>query len=125
MALDTPQRASIRRYLGWPGKHHQTDSGLEMAMDQLSNQADDLAIVIGLIGKCDGIMAELDLVPGTLEATKVGSIQLRGAYQLQTLRSLGRTFVSQLSAILGVEVKVNPFGSVGARSRGGNYCHHG
>lgn len=127
------ERASVRRYLGWSGRWRQTDDRLEGAMDTLESEAADEAIVVGLVGDCDEVMAQITANIANLAKTQgVGEVRLDGARTLATLRELGRTYSAQISNLLGVPIRSDAWGGGGASAfasadgqTGGNYLPQG
>ena len=114
MALSDAQKASIRRYLGWPAKHFATDNRLEQAMRQLEATAADESLVTSLLTRLDTIQSEIETaVSKRSKAIAVDDIQLRIGYELAARRSVGRQLVGQLSSALGVQIRADAFGSGG------------
>lgn len=125
MALTEAQRLEIRLFLGWQDGFGQFDSRLEQGMNHVDNRPELLALITNAIdGSPPGLLASLRDIDtklrgahGRLKANVVGPITLNRA-ELQQLRSEGARFVGRLAAIIGVEVRANPFSS---RSAGGNF----
>lgn len=125
MALTAQQRASVRYYTGWSGRFAQFDSALEQALNGADNDAEVQALITnpvtgappGLLALLADVDAKLLAAHGRLKAGKVGSIELNGG-ELTQLRSEGRRFVGRLCAVLGVDRRVDVFGSGGG---GSNY----
>lgn len=105
MALTDAQRSKVRFYLGWSSRWTDVNSRLESAMDSLSSSEDETRVTDALT-QCDAIKAKLDaLASDCAKVVQVDGIQLRSAYALQTLRSLGRQEAGSISKILGVPMK--------------------
>lgn len=105
MALTGTQRAQIRKYLGWEARFHQVTPQLEQAMDAIAALPDDEAEVIAELGQCHEVDAALAKVRTTAMAVSTGGVELRAAYQLQTLRSLGTQHAARIANILGVPLR--------------------
>lgn len=133
MAFSEAEKASIRKYLGWTARYHQTDSRLEQAMYGVGDLADTVTLVQGLLTKLDGIETSIAACYGRLKAAKVGAIELPGMGELAALRSEGARFSGQLAATLGVGVRHNVWAAYGPSefagpagiSNAGNYWPHG
>lgn len=123
MALTEAQRLQVRLFLGWQDGFGQFDSRLEQAMNHVDNRPELLALVTnaidgtppGLLACLQDIDTKLRAAHGRFKATVVGSLTLNPA-EKQQLRSEGSRFVKRLAAILGVEVRSNPFSSGGGGS---------
>ena len=123
--LTSAQRASIRLYLGWSARFHQTDSRLEQAMSAIDVGDVDTYnfIVNALNGTPPGLLAQLGDIDTRLtaalvdvKARKVGSIELMGEGEISVLRSMGREYAGRLASLLGVEVRHDVFSGHGPRS---------
>ncbi len=133
MALTATQQAKVRYYLGWSARFHQTDSRLEMALSALSTEPESETLVITALGKCEDIDTRLEDAYGRIKAAKVGSIDLPGHKEVETLCIQGRRWVGRIAATLGVEVRQDVFSGSLPRgfagfdgmSQGGNYGLHG
>lgn len=127
MALTATQRADVRRYLGWSARFHQFDSRLEQAMNALDTepehelQVTDTLANNGLLAALADIEQKLRDAHGRLRAMKVGSIDLTGFGEVQSLRMEGRRYAKTLASILGVEVRNDVFSS----SRTMTFASHG
>lgn len=119
MALTAAQKAEVRRWLGWPARFHQFDSRLENAMDALATEPEHEAQITNpLTGTPPGILAELDDIDAKLrdahkriKASEVGNIKLNNGREIAWLRREGRRHTRRLAALLGVERRVDVFGS--------------
>lgn len=116
MALSAANRADIRYFLGWPARWFQSDSRLEQAMNALDSlTAQDSGatetLVLACVTSAKAIDTALVTAWGRIKALKVGSIDLPGAMEVETLRREGRRFVGRLAAILGVHPVADVFGS--------------
>lgn len=114
MALTGTERASIRRYLGYPARFHEWDTILEQAMNALDG-TDDEAVVRTELARCAAIDAELDALDGSIQdVVNAGStIRLSPAQQLSVIRSRGRQAVARLSALFAVPIRSDAFGTGG------------
>lgn len=101
MALTGTQKAQVRLYLGYQDQDRQLSTELESQLGSISTEAETL--VIGLLASLLDIDAKLLSAHGRLKALKVGSIELPGAGEIETLRSEGRRFVGRLAVIFDVE----------------------
>lgn len=113
MAFTEAQRVSIRHYLGWSERFHQTWPRLEQAMNAIDALSDPAAQtkIESILTKLDAIETSITSAYDRLKAMKVGSIELPGDNEVKTLRSEGRRFAGQLAARLGVEVEYDVFGT--------------
>lgn len=133
MALSATNKADIRFFLGWSARFHQSDSRLEMAMSAMDNDPEGSVLVLAEVEKCKDIDAKLLDAHGRLKALKVGSIDLPGNREIETLEEQGRLSVGRIAQSLGVEVRHDVFGSSRPTAfassdgmvGGGNYGLHG
>jgi len=133
VALTASDKADVRFFLGWSARFHQSDSRLEQAMSALDTEPEAEALVLAAIVSCKDIDTKLTDAHGRLKAMKVGSIDLPGDREIQTLRKEGRRHVGRIALTLGVEVRhdvfsssrYRGFASFGGVSMGGNYVPHG
>lgn len=109
MALSDANKAKVRRYLGYPDVNRELYHALEGALVALSAEA---------VTEVEAILTQL----ATLETTLTGGwsyqhvkraeeVTLAGMDGLAALRSEGTRLVRQLAAMLGVDIRSNPFGS--------------
>ncbi len=118
MALTEAQRLQVRLFLGWQDGFGQFDSRLEQALNHVNNRPELLALVTnaldgdppGLLACLQDIDTKLRASHPRLKASVVGSITLNPG-EVKQLRSEGTRFVKRLAAIIGVEVRSNPFSS--------------
>jgi hypothetical protein len=133
MALTATQEAKVRYYLGWSARFHQSDSRLEMALSALPSEAESETLIVAALVRVEDIDTKLTDAHGRLKAMKVGSIDLPGHREVETLRSEGRRWVGRIASTLGVEVRQdvfsgalpNGFADPAGLSSGGNYGMHG
>lgn len=111
MALTEAQRVSIRFYLGWSARFHQTDSRLEQAMNAVDGLPDTQTQVESVLTDLGDVSDKLKDAYDRLKALKVGSIELPGKNEIALLRSEGRRHAGSLASILGVEVRHDVFGT--------------
>jgi len=122
VALSGPERAKVRKYLGWSARFHQTDSRLDQAMDALGGTPDDETEVRTELAVCTDLDAQIAATNTTAKVVTLGSIETRAAYQLSVLRNRGRQAAGRIAAILGVEIRHDAFsgsGPVGFAGPGG------
>lgn len=101
---------SIRRWLGWSDRFHQTDAALERAMSAVETARPDTETEIRtLIGYCDAQDAAIRGATQRLKALKVGPIELPGEGEIDALRALGSQYSKQIATALGVEMRSNPW----------------
>lgn len=92
-------------------------------MNAVVSNPDTDALIVVLLDKCDAMHAEIEENVRIISlATNVGSIQLRGAYQLAILRSEGRGYTAQISNLLGIPLRNGgSFGTSGSPSSGSGH----
>jgi len=109
MALDGSQRAKIRKYLGYSSRYLQSGCGdeqrLESAFDAIAGVPDDEAQVLVELERCERVDVQIEKVFTTALAIQDGSIHLRAAYQLQTVRSIGTQAAGRISRLIGMPLK--------------------
>lgn len=120
MALTAVNKADIRYFLGWSARFHQSDSRLEQAMSALETEPEAETLVLAAVDSCKDIDTKLLDAHNRLKALKVGSIDLPGQLEVETLRREGRRHVSRIAATLGVEVRHDVFGSTKYRGFAGH-----
>ena len=127
------QKEAIYFFCGWPQKYVQVNTALENAIARIATSDAQWARLTNVITATpSGLLAQLaslyDMqIPAAyrrLKAMKVGSIELTGNGELNTLQRQGRRLVSALCTTLGVlrdaDVFAPGIGSVtGAGSIGG------
>lgn len=109
MALTYEQRASVYRYLGRSFYDHDAWK-LEQRLGELAGRPEDEAHIASLLVLCDGIMSRIDGMTSRWKVVQLGSIQLRGHYELAGHVKLGRIYAGQIADRLGVEKKGDAFG---------------
>jgi hypothetical protein len=109
------QKASIRLYLGWSARFHQSDSRLEQAMSAIEGETTDATHdrIVTMLTSLDDIQERIVDALGRIKAMRVGSIDLPGPMEMGMLRSEGRRFAGQLAATLGVAVRHDVFSGTG------------
>jgi hypothetical protein len=119
VALTGPERAQVRKYLGWTtltGSGEEATS-LERSMDAIDTRPDDEAEVrVELQRALDAdafIEAQYQL---SGKATQVGSIQLRVHYQVAAAIARGREAVVRMAAMLDVAIMPGAAFHAGVRS---------
>lgn len=120
MAFTDDQKSDIRWYMGHTDRFHQFDSDLEQAMEAIT--AASQALIVAQLTKLDALNdTDLVDVKSRLKAMGVGTIVLDGFREITALRSLGRQWTNQISATLGVSIRVDvwsPAGRLGGRIQG-------
>lgn len=129
------QRASIRWYLGWSARFHQSDSGLEQAMSAIDQETDGATnpLIVAQLTALDGIRDAIAAAYTRLKALEVGSIKLSGPGEIGMLRSEGRRLSGALAATLDVPTRHDVWSGMGNKSSygpngsggGGNTYRHG
>lgn len=98
--LTVQQKTKVAHYMGWPAY---SGTVIERALDNLATYPDREALVVGELVRADSAQSQIDqMVTTTARAVEVGSIKLRGAYQLGILRSVARQAVVAMAAAIGV-----------------------
>lgn len=116
--LSEQTRAKVRLYMGVTPKFPDVDSRLEEALDNMNGNPEDECLLENEIARCDSVQSAIDdLVGGCVKVVEVEGVQIRAAYGLQTLRSMGRQYVAALSRILGVPVVDGGYFSTTGASR--------
>lgn len=115
MALTESEKTEIRLYLGWPMRHHDTDSALEQGLRAI----DGIAEVLALIQGADGLLAKLNDVDSRLEAAlnrlkadKASDVTLNRREQSQ-IRQHGHMLCLRLGQLVGVEMRTSPYAIAG------------
>jgi hypothetical protein len=111
MALTSAQRASVRLFMGWPSRWHQTSNELEQSMDALPGSPDDEATVVALLPKIADIDTRILAALGCAKVDTAGSVRLKADNGTKMLRSEGRRLVRQLASVLGCPVGTDHFSS--------------
>ena len=112
MAFSEAQRARVRYYLGWPEVFFRSVDAVGEALDIVGGRPAAQAIVEELLAKLDALDEEIDTdVVRSSKAVQVGSVKLRGPYQLDAKNARGRELVQRLANILGVEPMGGVFGA--------------
>ncbi len=112
------QRAEIRRWLGITGRFPNVDARLEQALDQLGVSPNDECQVVEMSEVCKSIDTQIrNLATGCLKVVDIEGVQLRGAYALDTLRSMGRQYSGSISKIIGIPLEQGGFFSATGASQ--------
>ncbi len=107
MALTADQRASVRRYLGYPDRIQGYYSLLEGAMDSLSAAGE--AQVVTLLTKLATLETRLDTMQSTSNIKRAEEVEFfEGGHRY--LLSEGDRLVRQLSQLLNIAVQASAFG---------------
>lgn len=111
MSLTDAQRATVRLYMGWPSRWHQTSNELEQSMSALDSSPDDEANVVALLPKIANIDTLLTKSLGGAKVEQAGSVKLKDDNGASILRKEGRRLVRQLSSVLGCPIGTDHFSS--------------
>lgn len=112
MALDATQKASIRRYLGYPDPSVNTLQrfSLEGNMDEVSAEGEvEIEAILTRLGAIETKYTSVRAYAGLKRAEDVEFYG--GGEALVTLGDEGNSLVDQLARILGVDVLAYPFPS--------------
>ena len=130
MALDGPQKAKCRQYLGWAFGFNDSDSHLEQSFSGLETKPDEELLITdtlangGVLASLADIDAKLILAHKRLKASKVGDIVLN-RMEVRDLCKEGNRFVARLARMLGVPVRdgggFSTAAPSGSSTRGGHY----
>lgn len=113
MALTDDQRASVRRYLGYPDRIQGYYSDLEGAMDALSTAGE--AQVVTILTKLATLETRIETNWSTQNIKRAEEVEFFGPEGVQSLLAEGNRLVKQLASLLGVAVLCSAF-SGGSRS---------
>lgn len=120
MALTDTQKASIRRYLGYPDWVQGSYSLLEGRMQVLSAAGE--AQVTALLTDIANVETRIKATYTVQHVKRAEEVELQGPEGVASLRQEGRRLVEQLAAMFGVPVERNAFstgsGSIGQAGRG-------
>lgn len=118
MALTDSQKASIRRYLGYPDVNRGSFSELEGAMLAISSAGE--TVVATLLTALDGINTRLTAAWDRQNVIQVEDVKLAGPTEIQALRSEGDRLARDLAQVFDLTPRRLPFssGSGGAFRRG-------
>lgn len=108
MALTDDQKASVRRYLGYPDVNRELHHDLEGAMVAISDEG---------VTQVAAVLTRLDTIETTLESSwtrqkvlRAEEITLAGDGEIRALRAEGRRLTHQLAAVLDVQPRRDMFG---------------
>lgn len=111
------QKALIRRYLGYPDVYRQANPRLEGALDVVGSRSETQALVEGDLAALVAIEAKLSgSVLSSAGVRKVDEIEFFERGNLETTRSEGRRICGRMSALFGVPLCADVFGTQGYRS---------
>lgn len=120
MALTGTQKASVRRYLGYPDVNRETYLGLEGAMDAISAEGE--VIVADILAQIVDLDATLRSSWSRQKVKRAEEVELWGGDEILNLRMEGARLAGELAALLDVQILRNVFssgaGSVGIAGRG-------
>lgn len=132
MAFDEVELTALRSFLGWPDRYLETDSALQRGLEAIQARSETEAEVRRLLGQAEAVWDRIvgdgesgdDAEPGVfvrLQATKVGSIELDGAAELDRLRSIGRQVVGRIASLIGIEVRHDVWTGSGPAHRSSHF----
>lgn len=113
MALTDTQKASVRRFLGYPDVNRELSLELEGAMTALSAEGE--AVVIELLDQLAELDATLRSSWTRQKVKRAEEVELWGADEIKALRQEGSRLANELAAVLDVDIRRNVFGG-GART---------
>lgn len=120
MALTTTQRAQIRFYLGYSDvSQGASPNRLEGAMDSITSEAETIvtAILSQLVSVDAQFTSSTALSSAGLKQVDNGGVEWFGASSAQSsLSATGRRLVARLSAMFGVTIAADVYGSSVATS---------
>ncbi len=108
MALTDPQKAQIRRWLGYSLLYSQTDPVLEgqfVALAGLPDGGATEAVVVSILAELDAVVVRVKALAGHYEADKVDELRVDPTRARATLHAVGRWWVGQLSDALHMPVR--------------------
>lgn len=100
MSLSDADKASVRRYLGYPDVNRLANPGVEGAMVAISAEGE--AIVSDLLTQVGEIDAQLRTSWSRQKVKKAEDVVLAGWDEIDALRQEGRRLVAELAALLDV-----------------------
>lgn len=107
MALTDTQKASVRRFLGFPDGNRLARSSLEGAMDSLSAEGE--VVVEAILDQLATINSTLAGSWSRQKVLRAEEVTLAGAEEIRALRAEGRRLANELAALLGVTILVDVF----------------
>jgi hypothetical protein len=108
MALDGTERAKVRKYLGYGARYQQAagnEQRLEAALDAIATESYDEDQIRVELARCERVDAAIEKVFTTALAIRDGAIEMRAAYQLQTVRSIGTQAAARIANLLGMDLR--------------------
>lgn len=119
MAFSDQDKTLIRFRLGY--SVFENNSEIQRAIASLVSQPTAEPIIRPILAELDDIDAAISKVKKIAMAIEDGSVKLRAAYSLGTLRSMGRQQVRRLALILGCDVRNDIYGSPAESTYEGGY----
>lgn len=114
MAFTNAQKVNIRFYLGYPQVYLQSNPRLESAIIVVGNDSDASTMVTDILASLVATNVNLTDVQDTVGLKRAEDIEWHaGMERMKSLRSEGRRYCSQLSALFGVPVASDVFGTSG------------
>lgn len=119
MAFTEPQRVQIRLMLGYPDVFRSYNPRLEGVFDVIGSRPDTQAAVVDLLTK----IAALDLQLGTIlslaglkraeDVEWYQALNTKMSAPMQAVATLGRIYIGRMSALMGVPIYSDFFGTGG------------
>ncbi|WP_437489450.1 hypothetical protein WME75_10735 [Sorangium sp. So ce1014] len=117
MAFTSIEATKIRHYLGYPSLWRFQNPRLESAIMVVGGDPDATTIVQGLLTQIEAVRTQIQgtaLAGAGLKALDKGDVELYpDNQQTQGMRSIGRSYVAELSSIFGVPINTDIFGTFG------------
>jgi hypothetical protein len=105
MAFTETQRATIRRYLGWPALFRQISNSLEQAMSTISAFPETQVLIEQDLASCADMEIRIVDAYERLKAKSMGQgVELPGPDEIGMLRNEGRRYTAHIASTLGVEI---------------------
>jgi len=111
VALTATQKASVRRYLGYPDVNREPHHNLEGALVALSAEGE--AIVIDILAKLATLDTRLESRQATQGIKRAEEVEFFETAGLTGLWMEGRRLVEQLAALLDVQIRRQIYGPGG------------
>lgn len=119
MALSDQDKTQIRYLLGYSVLENNSD--IVRAINSMDAQSTAEPVIRGILAELAAIDASISNVKNLAVAIADGSVQLRAAYSLGVLRSMGREQVRRLALFLGVDVRNSIYSGSGETEYKGGF----
>lgn len=111
MAFTAPEKASIRKLLGWGARFWQLETRLENAIDAVSSiLPEETTLIQAILVQLTAIDTKITSALDTVGVSAVSTIHLDSDQGLSHLRAEGRRLVEAIASILQVNIKKNFYG---------------